>query len=203
MQIQKAIKSIQEISSGWVSVEQARETPDGLALDFRIRKGRRGALVERWTVICTGVHETQISDLDGGGVAVYKSDHPAARQYRAAHAELRWTITGDEAHAFSELYSAHIDAVDDWIDFDRYLPVRSPWTGKLDGHLFVQETGCKIVCRGPEFLLRTYAKVLKAIGEHTKLTLRPKRKTTTKPKVLHFGTSFVVAESFKASRTET
>lgn len=201
MRIQKLIESIYSIPNSWVRIAEVRRIAGGLEVSFAIHKGKRGKKVESWNVTCSGVHEAKITDFDGGGIALYASIHPAARQHTAKRAELRWIINADEARIFSELYAAHIDGVDDWIDFDRYLPVRSPWTGKLDGHFFVQSPGRKIVCRGPEFLLRIYAKALKALGERTKLTLLPMRKTTTKPNVLHFGTSFIVADSFSALRT--
>ena len=52
--------------------------------------------------------------------------------------------------------------------------------------------------------LRTYAEALEAIGERVQLTLRrvPRLKPT-QPKVLHFGESYVVADSFTAEQVAT
>jgi hypothetical protein len=96
-----------------------------------------------------------------------------------------------------------VEAVDDWIPFDRYLPIKIPWNGTSILPYFAPVSGSKFVCRGPDFLVRAYAKALEAIGERIQLTLRggPKPKSI-RPKVLHFGSSFVVANAFTAQRPE-
>ena len=83
MVIQKAVKSIESISSGWVRLEHVRRMTGGLDLCFSIYKGRRGKVADYWIVVCRGVHESNITDFDGGGLAVYSASHPAARQYAA------------------------------------------------------------------------------------------------------------------------
>jgi hypothetical protein len=81
---------------------------------------------------------------------------------------------------------AHIDAAYDWIPVDRYVDI---WA----------IAGKKFVCRGPDFLLRAYAKSLRLIGAQARLRLRAKRKPEkVRPRVLHFGASFVVATTFIA-----
>jgi hypothetical protein len=59
--------------------------------------------------------------------------------------------------------------------------------------------GGKPVCQGPDFLMRAYARALRRIGAKPDLTLQKKHRTKiVRPKVLHFGNSFVVADAFIA-----
>jgi len=152
-----------------------------------------------WSVTCRRVHEAKITSIDGGSLRVYPATHPAARQYVARRAELRWPRTCDEAKVLLALYRAHTRAADDWIPFDRYLSIETPWTGTSLRPHFAPISGDNFVCRGPDFLVRTYAKALEAIGEQVQLTLRRASKLKpAQPRVLHFGESYVVAERFRA-----
>ena len=201
MIIQNAIKTVQSTPDAWVRVLQVRRTPMSLEICFSVHKGRRGKKVEEWRVICGGVHETEIGDFDGGGLAFYLADHPAARQYVARWAELRWPRTCDEARTFLALHRAHTMAAYGWIPFDRYLQIETPWTGTSFQPHFAPVSGKNYVCRGPDFLLRAYAKALDAIGEQAKLTLRrPAKSKPVRPRVLHFGGSYVVANTFAAQQ---
>lgn len=99
------------------------------------------------------------------------------------------------------LYRAHTRAADDWIPFDRYLSIETLWTGRPFQPHFEPISGSNFVCRGPDFLVRAYVNALEAIGERVQLTLRriPKLEPA-RPGVLHFGDSYVVADSFTAER---
>ncbi|SPE32338.1 hypothetical protein SBA3_1860012 [Candidatus Sulfopaludibacter sp. SbA3] len=57
----------------------------GLHVDDRGRK-KTGA----WDITRKGVREAHITDSNGGGLALYTTSHPVARQYVARPAELRW-----------------------------------------------------------------------------------------------------------------
>jgi hypothetical protein len=189
VRIQNVIKSIHALPDSWVRLERVRRMPHQLELSFGVHKeGRPKKKFGAWTVLCDGVQEASISDFDGGGLAVYSTTHPAARQYRVRSAELKWSDAEEEAIVLGVLYQAHTDAVDDWIPFDRC--VRSD-----------QLSESKWSCSGPEFLLRAYAKALRANLIQPRLILRRQLKKRSRPlKVLHFGASFVVAESFIAER---
>lgn len=201
MLIQSAVKLIHSIPDSWVRVEQVRTMSSGLEVFFSIHKGQRGKRVDRWGVTCHRVHEAAITAMDGGGLSVYPTTHPAARQYIARRAELRWPRTCDEAKVLLALYRAHARAAGDWIPFDRYLSIEPWWTGTSFQPHFAPVTGNNFVCRGPDFLVRTYAKALGEIGERVQLTLRRVPKlNSTRLKVLHFGGSFVVADLFTAER---
>src|SRR5581483_5233595 len=158
MVIRKAVKTIESIADGWVRLEHIRRMAGGLDLCFSIHKGRRGKATDHWTVICLGVHESNITDFDGGGLAVYPTSHPAARQYVARRAELRWPRTSDDVKVVVALQRAHVAAVDDWIPFDRHLLINTPWNGTSVLPSFAPISGRNFICRGPDFLLRAYAK---------------------------------------------
>jgi hypothetical protein len=201
MQIQNAVKIVNSIPDSWVRVEHVRRISGGLEVCFTIHEGQRGKRTGGWKVTCRGVREAKITDIDGGGLRVYSATHPVARQYVARRAELRWPRTGDEAKVLLALYRAHTKASDDWIEFDRYLQIETPWTGTSFQPHFAPVSGSNFVCRGPDFLIHGYAKALEAIGERVQLTLRRGPKLKQKqPKVLHFGQSYVVADVFTAER---
>lgn len=203
MLILSAIKLVHSIPDSWVRVERVRRISGGLEVFFSIHKGQRGKRVDGWSVTCSRVHEAKITAVDGGGLRVYPATHPAARQYVARRAELRWPRTCDEAKVLLALYRAHTRAAVGWIPFDRYLSIETPWTGTSFQPHFAPVSGNNFVCRGPDFLVRAYAKALEAIGERIHLTLRrfPKLKPR-QPKVLHFGGSYVVADIFNAERAK-
>jgi len=191
MRIERAVQSIHSFPEAWVRLEEARKTGDRLELSFGTYKRRRGRKTSSWDVTCLGVRETQLSDFDGGGLALYSSTHPAARQYRAKKAELRWATSESDIAFLGALYRAHCDAVDDWIPFDRYIDIYS-----LDGK--------RHECEGPDFLLRSYAKAfrLRGVKAHLKLRKHNKGKVPTL-RVLHFGESYIVAADFSAEQRAT
>lgn len=187
MRVSAAVLSIQRSRSagGWVRLEEVRRFPGGLEITFSIYNGKRGKRIDTWQFTCLRVHEAQISAWDGGGLCLYSTAHPAARQYSARKAEVRWGDANDMALVIGTLYKAHANLVDDWIPFDRYSSIRAVSKGKN-------------ACRGPEFLMRAYAKALRSIGKEPHVLLRRSRRTTARAQVLHFGDSFLVADDFVA-----
>jgi hypothetical protein len=201
MRIQDAEKLINSTYDSWLRLEQVRRMPGGLELCFSLHNGRRGKKIDGWKVNCRGVHEAKITSWDGGGIALYPSNHPAARQYFDRQAELRWSRTCDENKILAALCRAHVEAVDDWIPFDSYLQINSPYRETTSTPYLASGSGRKFVCRGPYFLLRSYAKALESVGEPTQMTLRKNQGIKNiRPEVLHFGNSNVVADSFTAQR---
>ena len=186
MRIESAVKQIRSEPDGWVRADKIRRVPGGLEICLVVCRGRRGKMIEAWRIQCLQVRKFQISDLNGGGLALYPSRHPAARQFVARQAVLQWSGK-DSTTVLGALHRAHRDEVWDWMEmaFSSMLPfgVEDP------------------VCRGPDFLLGAYAKALRRVGTNPRLTLL-KRKTSEKgrPKVLHFGNSFIVAHTFLAER---
>ena len=107
------------------------DIPGGVLLSFGIHKGRRGQLIEAWKIRCAQVHMAKITAWDGGGLAVYSSNHPAAREFSARQAEVRWNGTSDKSSLIGARYKEHANAVDDWIPFDSYSSVRDISKGKV------------------------------------------------------------------------
>jgi hypothetical protein len=95
------------------------------------------------------------------------------------------------------LLESHRAVADDWIEFDRFL--------SIDKSARISARTIKIVA--PHFLLAEYRRHLTQAGFLTRLS-KPRRKlywsgngwSTRRHKVsmLHFGSSFVAAESFSA-----
>ena len=139
---------------------------------------------------CGGVKEVNIRDLDGGGIQLSPGDHPAARQYTDDVIALKCSPP-DLRSALGVLFEAHVAAVDDWIDFDRYLGLAYPAPSRL--------TRLRLV--GPRFLMTAYARALRRAG----IPCVPKARNRARRArqvlgVLHFGSSSVVAHTFKIER---
>ena len=189
MHIKTAIELIHARPRSWVRVQEVRKSRGHLDLCLSIHKENSGRKkIDEWSVTCRGIREMNLSDFDGGGLALYSATHPAARQYLARHGTLRWRGKIDKFAVLGALYQAHTAAVNDWIPFDRYVSLRS----------ISDEGGAS---KGPDFLMRAYAKTLRAQGADTQFTLLRKRKATSL-EVLHFGASSVVAASFTAEHRD-
>lgn len=189
MRIEQAVRSINTMPDRWVRLERVRRLPGGLDLSFGIYRGRRGRRFGAWEVTCLKVHEATITAWDGGGLRLYSSSHPAAREFVAPQVELRWEGTMDEISVIGALSKAHATAVDDWIPFGSHASIRPLPKNKF-------------ALRGPDFLMRAYAKALRTLGCQPRLILRRGRRTAIRPKVLHFGNSFVVANAFIAKECD-
>jgi hypothetical protein len=187
MLIEKTIKSVIYAADNWVRFEKARRVPKGLEVSFGIHKGQRGKRVDAWKITCQEIHEARITAQDMGGMAMYPSGHPAARQFTARQASIRWSGNCDEIKVIGALYKAHTAVVDDWIPFDYYSSILATSKGEF-------------TLRGPAFLMQAYVKVLRAMGEKPRLMLRRGKRKSPKPKVLHFGDSYIVANKFLVER---
>jgi hypothetical protein len=155
----------------------------GVELTLVVLKTRRGGVVGTWWLRCHGVRELHIADLNGGGIRVYGSSHPAARQYSADRAALTWRPQGRGAEALRVLLVAHTALVDDWVPFDRYA---RPFPS---GALLIK-------WRGPDFIMQAYARALDRLGLQPRL-VRHKKGITGQARCLHFGDSFIVAKRFE------
>jgi hypothetical protein len=188
MRIEYAIKKIHSLPHAWVRADQIQRVRGGLDIFLGVYKGRRGKKVQDWRIQCDGVRGFSIADVDGGGLALYPATHPAARQFAVRQAVLRWS-GGDSTAALGAIYQAHIGQADDWIDLDIYQ-MRAIMQGKR-------------VYRGADFLMRACEKALRQIGAKPKLTVQKERTAKIAgPRVLHFGGSHVVANSFLAENLD-
>ena len=183
-----ALKQIDKIPNAWVRLGLV--VPDGrnLGLLFNILEGKRGPIVKHCRVRCIRVRQWHVDDLDGGGIRLYGSDHPLARQYSSAKARLRLERVEDAGAAIAVLVTAHARIFDDWVPIDRYLGSLADLPVRVADGLSVT---------GPEFALKAYARALRSVAAAS-LSRRPKRVGTPRFRVLHFSQSFVVAERFEA-----
>jgi hypothetical protein len=182
MKLGRAIASMHRVPDGWVRVTGLRRAPGGLDLALGVYRGRKGSLATSWDIRCGSVREISISDLDGGGIRLYTSSHPAARQYSDAPATLRCAM-GDGLNAgIGALLEAHRRQSDDWIPFDRYVVTRKT----------------PLVIRGPAFLVRSYARALRGLRLAPEVSRRQAKRARRPLRVLHVGGSFVVAALFEA-----
>src|ERR1700752_1014569 len=158
------LKSIAGRPESWVRLAQASWARRGrLMLHFDLANGRGGPILEEWWVSADRVKEYSLSDATGGGLPLTRGSHPAVRQYTDSQMALRFRGGVDDAAAgVGGRWGRHVQAVDDWIPSDRYLP--SP--GVLE-ELLSKPAGR--LCRGPAFLLRHYAACLRTRGMRTTL----------------------------------
>jgi hypothetical protein len=183
--LEKAIGTIHKTPDGWLYIDGVRQGRPGLVLSLVLRKGKMGRRLGEWRVHCRGVREFHISDPTGGGIRLYSSGHPAARQYTAPKARLRCRPQGSRTDMLAALAAAHLAAVDDWVPIERYLPMAQAPNGAF-------------IVQAPDFLVRAYARALRRLGISVRTSLTRPGKARTRPKVLHLGSSYVVAESFEA-----
>ena len=171
-------------NASWVRVESVSRKPGVLEISFIVARKRRGRVVDRQRVRCRGVRESLIPDRDGGGIRLYPADHPVARQYWSSPAMLRWRPLSHRGAALSALRAAHAGVVGDWFPFARY-------TGR------VAQNATVVLWKGPGFLMRSYARALQSIGLKAQLVPSRGHRVRGRPRCLHFGDSFVVADRFE------
>jgi hypothetical protein len=184
----RALKQIDKIPNAWARLGLV--VPDGrnLGLLFNILEGKRGRIVQHCRVRCLRVRQWQVDDLDGGGIRLYGSDHPLARQYSSAKARLRLERVEDAGAAIAALVTAHTRVFDDWVPIERYLGSLADLPVRVANGLSVA---------GPEFALKAYARALRSAAAAS-LSRRQKQVGTARFRVLHFSQSCVVAERFEA-----
>jgi hypothetical protein len=188
--VNKLLALVHRTPDAWVRLGLALPDGKSLGLLLNVFKGKDGPLIQRVRVRCVGVREYHLEALDGGGLRLYDSKHPLARQYWAARARLRCAPAREDAAALAALVQAHSRTFEDWVAPDRYLGdlARLPKRFAAEG----------LVLSGPDFVLRAYAKALRMLGLSVSVRSKPARRRSARPKVLHFSQSFVVAEAFTA-----
>jgi hypothetical protein len=169
-----ALKQIDKIPNAWVRLGLV--VPDGrnLGLLFNVLEGKRGPIVQHCRVRCIRVREWNVDDLDGGGIRLYGSDHPLARQHSSATARLRLERVKDTGAAIAALVTAHNRVFDDWVPIDRYL-------GSLVDLPVRVADGLSVM--GPEFVMKAYAGALRSVAAAS-LSRRPKRVGAARFRVL-------------------
>jgi hypothetical protein len=181
---------------GWVRVLTMAWRASALEVVIAIDERRSGRMRECWKVTCKKVREYKITDVNGGGLALYDQSHPLVRQHSDEVATLRFSgRAAQPAAVLGRLLCAHGQVSDDWISFDTY-------SGEPEALLRSLENGSGKLATGPRFLLEAYAQVLRESG------LRPNLRTSREGRrgklvALHFGNSCLVAGSIQAERLST
>jgi hypothetical protein len=183
-----ALRQINKIPNAWVRLGLV--VPDGknLGLLLNVSEGKRSRIGQRCRVRCIRVREWHLDDFDGGGIRLYGSDHPLARQYSTPRARLRLARIGDTGVAVATLLAVHTRIFDDWVPCERYLGSLGDLAARIENGLSIS---------GPEFVLKAYARALRPLAAAS-LKRQAKQSGTGRFKILHFSQSFVVAERFEA-----
>jgi len=182
----------------WLLVTSVTHERRNLFLRFELFPAPKDNTPPAWLVSCQQVREFSLSDFNGGGLNWWKRKHPLLAQFMSPKASLEVDL-GDRSHeeCAGLLLQAHRGIVDDWIDFDKFM---SPT-------LWGATRRQRFAIRGPEFLLRTYQDRLEAAGFRAKFKKHKRAlywsgfgwsERRRAVSALHFGSSFVVAESFSA-----
>ena len=143
----------------------------------------------RWELRFIDVLESRFTVVTECGLHVHDDNkHVAVLQYMDRRLQLHFAAKArDPFRVIGKLRAAHIDAVEDWIPFDRYL----------DTKVLTKKSG--LLATGPAFLIKAYANVLKAEG------CKPSMTEVSAPRVrggvmAHFGESYVIAASVSVRR---
>ena len=188
---------------GWLIVTSVSHERRNLFLRFELFPAPAGRMPPAWLVSCRQVREFSLTDFDGGGLNLWTKSHPLLSQFSSPKASLKIPIGGrTRAECIGTLFQTHRQLVDDWIEFERFVPARVS-LGPDPGSITVA---------GPEFLLAAYQRRLEETGfrPHFKKHRRAlywsgfgwsERRHTVS--LLHFGKSFIVAESFSVESEST
>ena len=187
----------------WFLVTSVSSERRNLVLRFESLPAPTDGSIGAWLVSCRQVREFSLTDFDGGGLNFWTKNHPLLSQFSSQKASLRVTVGGrTTAECVGVLLKIHRQSVDDWIDFDRFVPPA----------VSTRTDARPIAIDGPEFLLTHYRRGLEAAGFGA--TLKKHRRALYwsgfgwserrhRVSLLHFGNSFIVGESFSAKPEAT
>ena len=190
------LNSVAPTGAGWVRLLRATPCGRELTLHFAALPSRRHRRGAEHVVICRGVLEWRVTDLDAGGVRLYGWNHPAALQYVSPACRLALSAPAPQVTGLlGALAEAHARLVDDWIPVDRYL-------GSFDQLARRLRRGGRVVVKVPRFLGRVYEKAAQARGGAGLVSEAVGRLSGSRPRVLHFSNSYVVAAQFQVEHTK-
>ena len=187
----------------WLSVTTVTSERRNLMLRFESFPAPADGSTGAWLVSCRQVREFSLTDFDGGGLNFWTKSHPLLSQFSSRKASLRVTVgRRTMAECIGMLLKVHSQSVDGWIDFERFLPPA----------LSARTDARPVAINGPEFLLIDYQRGLDAAGFGATLKRHQRAlywsgfgwsERRHPVSLLHFGNSFVVAESFSAQAETT
>jgi hypothetical protein len=163
-------------------------------LDIRLHVADGTGQISGWSLRFRDVLEYNFANVYNCGLNVWRDDHPAIAQYVDTRAFLHFAhAPRDPSHVIGELWSAHVDLVDDWIPFDRYLNREIPLLRLLSG-------GSGLVATGPAFIVSAYANVLEAEDCQPVVQELPRSRTIDTATLVHFGECYVICASVLTKR---
>lgn len=158
-----------------------------------------GKTIPTWVVSCNQVRDFSLTDFNGGGLNFWDDDHPLLQQFRSPKASLSIAVgKRPQAECAGVLLRAHHRLVGDWIEFERFMRRRPVW----------ERAERPFALTGPEFLLRGYYQELVGSGFRARLKKHKRAlywsgvgwgEQKYRVAGLHFGNSYIVAESFSAT----
>src|SRR2546426_749441 len=110
----------------WLVVTSVLHEGRNLLLRFERIPQPSDGIPQAWLVSCQHVRQFSLTDFDGGGLNLWKRNHPLLSLFSSPKASLKVKI-GDRsgAECAGLMLEAHRQAVDDWIAFDRFVPARA------------------------------------------------------------------------------
>ena len=108
-------------SVAWVRLAAAVPKGRNVTLHFELFRRIGADLASAWIVSCQRVREMRLTVDDFGGLNFWRDNHPVLAQFTSPKSSLTINQRGrciDECAGV--LLRAHWNAVDDWIEFDRY-----------------------------------------------------------------------------------
>ena len=146
-----------------------------------------------WQLRFTRVIEHLFADVYDCGLNIWYRDHPAIDQYLQSRAFLHFAAAPtDPDRVVGRLWANHVQLVDDWIPFERYINQELPLPTLL-------ASGSGLVATGPLFIIEAYAEILES--EYCEPTIKelPSARAAS-ASLTHFGESYVIAEGVTARR---
>ena len=176
-----------------MDLSEARWIGKDLALCFYVSPD--GKTQEVWEVICKSVVESQLTETTNCGLNYWESeDHPVIAQYSEPHEDLYFSKPTENPSALlGILWKVHRKATDNWIPFDRYINRQV-----TPRELFESDMG--MLASGPSYLIEAYASAIDNEGMKPRRLASEEGIYVPEAKMIHFSESYVVAETFEASR---
>jgi hypothetical protein len=188
-QLLETTRSAEFEDSGGLRLIAASWSAADLTLRFELDDGQERFSV--WELECTWVLEQLLSKAYECGLNVWYEDHPILDQYTTEWESLAFSRAPRiPDRVVGQLWTAHREAVDDWIDFDRYLNDAMPLAEVL-------RSPSGIVATGPAFLIDAYEQVLRR-NRCEPSRVPSGRKQIEAACLVHFEESYVVAERVTA-----
>jgi hypothetical protein len=189
--------------NGLLFLKNSHWQDDDIELLFELNDGVDGNPNANWIIKAHTVHEYKIFEAYDCGLNHHKENHIIISQYTENIANLffRGTHSCPEA-VVGALFEAHVECAQDWIDFEKYINKEQKLSNLI-------KAGFGKLAGGPEVLLKKYQSILTKFGISSNITsVMPAKRWngsawvdfSSAPEMIHFGGSFIVADSFHASK---